>query len=302
MKVTRLLALSALPVLLALSVPVASFAQPAKGGKGGVTKGSPPPPEEDPAAKGCIEAYEQVQTLRDGGQLSDARERAIECARDVCPKVLSTECAQWLDQIAQSMPTVVLGATLPDGQDITAVSVTVDKHPLAQELGARSLAVDPGTHVFVFESKEHGTVEMKVVLREGEKNRRVVAAFEKKDAKNGPLKPKVTRPVPAATWVLGGVGVLGIVGGTVFESLGLVKKGELDKCKPHCAASDVNAMSRNFVVGDVALSIGVVSLAAGALVYLTRPEMSEPAKTSRIPDITIVPASHGGFASYSTRF
>jgi hypothetical protein len=251
-------------------------------------------------AQACISAYEQVQSFRERGELDKARKQAIECAKSSCPELLAKECTVWLDEVVRAMPSVVLVATGPDGKELLDVRVFVDDTLLADNLGVRALPVDPGKHVFRFESADHGSTEVEVVVREGEKNKSVNASFAPKDA--GPkLPPSETppeiepdRPVPAAFWVLGAVGIAGVINGVVFESLGLVKASELDACKPGCATDDVDEMTRNFIIGDVSIAAGAVSLAAATIVYLTRPEAEAPAKAANI-DFLVTPLPGGGF-------
>jgi hypothetical protein len=79
--------------------------------------------------------------------------------------------------------------------------------------------------------------------------------------------------------VLGGVGVVGI---GAFAYLGLTAKGDLDHlrqtCAPFCSSSDLDSARHEALGADIALGVGVVSLAAAAYVLLTRP--SAPASTS----------------------
>jgi hypothetical protein len=259
---------------------------------------------EPSAPNECISAYEQVQALREQGALLDARQRAIVCARDNCPKVLASECAQWLDQIAQSLPSVVLGAQSPDGKDLVDVRVQVDGKPFAEQIGARAQPSDPGAHLFRFESAEYGVVELKVMIREGEKNRRIVATFEKKPEPTGPTAPSERLSAgPIVGWTLGGVGLAAIGVGVVFEVLGLSKASELEPCKPACPSEDTATMSRNFVIGDVALVAGAVAMAAGIVVLITSyssEQPDEPAKTSL--ELQIVPAEQGAVGTVRARF
>jgi len=255
---------------------------------------------KDTSNKSCIEAYERVQTLREQGALGDARAAAIACSADTCPKVLAKECATWLDQIAQSQPTVVLGATAPDGKDLTNVRVSVDGKPLASELGARALAIDPGAHKLRFESDEHGAIHLDVVVREGEKNRRIVAAFmPKREATPTPVA-NVPSPsdegLPLGFWIVGGLGVAGVGVGATFEALGLLQAGELEACKPSCDRGEVDAMSMKLLVGDIAVGAGTTALVGALIIALTD---SDPGRDSE-PDaeastVSVAPAIGPGF-------
>jgi hypothetical protein len=92
----------------------------------------------------------------------------------------------------------------------------------------------------------------------------------------------------------------------VFESLGLVKKSELEECKPRCDAGEVDAMMRFFAIGDAALVTGGVVLASAFVVWLTRPsvpsEQPEEKKASAVPELVLLPGLGGGAAFASWRF
>jgi len=260
---------------------------------------------DDATRTACISSYEQVQSLRDSGQLIEARDRAIACSRDECPKALSKQCAEWLDQIADSTPTVVVGATGPSGQDLTDVRLSVDGKPLSEQLGSRALPVNPGSHTFQFDSSQFGHVDLTVVLREGERNRRVVAMYTKAGGAPAPDTESTWRPVPTAAWVLLGVAGAGAIIGATFEGLGLAKKGSLDqkKCAPFCQAPDVNTMTRDFAVGDVSLAVGIASAASAVVVILTRPELRRAAATSPVhAAFAVVPEPHGAFVLLTGQF
>jgi hypothetical protein len=77
---------------------------------------------------------------------------------------------------------------------------------------------------------------------------------------------KATSPF---VWILGGIGLasLGVGGG--FGIAGLSQKSTLDECRPRCASSEVDTMQRSFLVGDVLMGVGIVSLGAAAILYFT---------------------------------
>lgn len=267
-----------------------------------------PKPSAAETKQQCIAAYEATQSLRESGKLVEAREQAIVCARTECPKALNSECIVWVGEIEKSTPTVVFTAKAPDGKDITTVKVTVDGKLVSEELGARAVPLDPGKRSFRFDSADHGSKELELVLREGEKNRTVSVSFEPEKAvvepTQAPAPPAPTTSAgggpPSAFWVLGGAGVAAVAVGAVFEIMGLSQKSDLEACKPRCSADDADAMTRNFVIGDVALVSGGVALGAALIVLLTDDDTPTPT-TGRVAPV-IVASPWGGFAGLSASF
>ena len=252
----------------------------------------------------CVAAYEAEQTARKDGRLREARDKALFCAQAACPAVVRDQCTQWIAEIDQSMPTVVFSVTDDAGNDVTDVEVWVDGVKLVDKLDGKAVAIDPGKHALKLVPASGAPVEQTIVVREGEKNRevkRTLAADRPEastepgkqpdstapdDAKSKPQDAPATpppelpreRPTPAAVYVLGAVGLVGLGVFTTFAVLGMQNKTSLDNsgCRPNCAQSDVDRVKQQFLIGDLGLGLGVVSLGAAAIVYLTRGEAPPP--------------------------
>jgi len=227
----------------------------------------------------CLGSYEQVQRARQDKKLRAAKAQAIACARETCPAAIANECGQWLTEIERGIPTVVVEASTADWRDLVAVRVFVDGEPVAERLDGSALPIDPGGHRFRFETAGAPPIEQQVLVREGEKNRKIAVQFAGGAPGSG-AAPVPDRPVPVAAFVLAGVGVLGAAGFATFGLLGTSKRHELDACKPHCASADVGTMMHEFAVADVSLAVGIVSLGAATWIYLTRPAVSKRGKGS----------------------
>jgi len=247
------------------------------------------------AESACISAYEQAQTLRKDGKLVSARAQAAICAHAECPALLAKDCSKWLAELEASTPTVVFDARTASGVERTDVRVKVDGAVLAPRLDGKAVAVDPGSRVFVFEAEGASPVERTILVREGERNRKIAVTVAAADA-------KVSRPVPTGTWIFGGVSVVALTTSAIFAIDAFGKKSDLDACKPRCAASDVDAMTTSFTVADVALGAGVMAGAAALYLYLTRPtaEVASSASARHVP--FAAPVTGGGVAGFSARF
>ncbi|MBN9166510.1 MAG: hypothetical protein BGO98_02955 [Myxococcales bacterium 68-20] len=230
----------------------------------------------------CIHSYEQTQTLRRAGKLREARTEAAKCSSETCPAVLARDCAKWLVDLDQSIPTVVFDVKSATGEELTSVRVLIDGKPLVDKIDGASIALDVGPHTFRFESTDEKGLpaEHQTVIREGERNRRISVTLAAPAAVASVPAAKADRPVPIAAWVFGGAAVASLGVGTVFALSGSSKESDLDKCRPSCGADAVNDASTSYAVADILLSAGVVSALAAATIFITRPTVSSAPATS----------------------
>jgi hypothetical protein len=214
----------------------------------------------------CVAAFEETQSLRNTGRLRAARERAIICASDACPKVTTKDCMRWLTEIEQATPSIVFIARGANGAELDTARIIVDGKLAAERFDGRAQPLDPGPHEIGVESSGRAPFVTKIVLAEGEKNRRITIPFD--------TKPEdLPRPIPTVTWAFGGVAATAMIGTAFFGIRGLVQKGDLDdsKCSPGCNADEVNSMTRNLAVADVLFGVALVATVAGVVTYLMRP-------------------------------
>lgn len=223
----------------------------------------------------CVDAYEAAQVAMRRAQLANARAQIRVCLDEACPGMLRTDCAQWLKDVDARQPTIVLEMKGERGETLSDVAVTLDGAPLAERIDGRGLEVDPGDHTLVFTPRGHAPIELKYVVKEGEKLQRVTAELPRRDepAKRDVLPaPKATSkaPIPWTVYALGGLGIAAAGGFAYFGVSGLGKKDDLEGCKPDCAHDDVIAVRTRFIAADVLLGVSLVSLAAAGIILFTR--------------------------------
>jgi hypothetical protein len=260
----------------------------------------------------CVRAVERAQLVRLDGKLREAREGFVTCARAVCPEAIRQDCTRWVTEVDASLPSVVFDAVWADGRDVTRMTVLLDGEVLAGAERGRAVSLDPGAHTFRFEVAGAAPVEMRNVIREGEKNRILRAMFSptaslEATTPAGPAPAPVLAPAPAPTtpstaapsglwqplshdaagpmptkkgpiplgaFILGGIALAGFGG---FAYLGLSGTGRLDSmrssCGHACNPSDVTSARDQILVGDILAYVGLA--AAGAAVFLTlaRPDV-----------------------------
>lgn len=230
----------------------------------------------------CATAYEQGQRLRNADRLIAARAQLTVCTELGCPEVLRLDCGKWLREVDAAMPTVVLSAVDASGTELSDVRVELDGRLLTTRIDGRALNVDPGQRRFRFVRGE-ADVEHAVEIAAGEKRRAIrvqLPGDAGSAAASGASDGEVRGGVPTASWVLGGVGVLGVAGFAVFALDGRAQKSKLDECRPGCSPDDVDRARRSFLIGDILLAVGVSALAGATVVYATRPDEPQ-ARTAR---------------------
>jgi hypothetical protein len=147
-----------------------------------------------------LAAAERGQTERDEGRYRAARESCLACARDVCPKLVTSACTKWLREAEDDAPTVVLGAKSERGDDLTDVRVSFDGAPFASLLDGRPLEADAGEHIFRFGRDGSLSIDKRLVLRAGEKARVVTVTFAPTDAAGAPGPPGTATPHETGAW------------------------------------------------------------------------------------------------------
>ena len=221
-------------------------------------------------ANECTAAAESAQTLRNAGKLVQAQAQLLTCMK-TCPRLVQTDCGQWLHDVEMRIASVVVRATDARGTDVLNVRVTMDGTVLMQRLDGLAAPVDPGVHRFVFEREGSVTVTQDVTIREGEKARTISVTLP------DPPKPKQSEPpvrevrplFPVSSLVLGGLGVVGL--GT-FAVYHLSAKSDLDamrsECAPRCPADGVDTLDQKILVSNIALGVGATALTGAILVFL----------------------------------
>jgi hypothetical protein len=239
----------------------------------------------EPSKEECLTSFVEGQKARRSSELVRALEALHTCAAASCPAKIRVACAGWVAEVEPSVPTVVLAALGPDGRDLVDARVTIDGHPVDEALDGKARAIDPGVHVVRWVAPGLGEVSQRIVIHEGEKNRRVVARFVPLATPVPRSAPRaaVTRPIPTIVYALGGVTV---AGAAVFTFFGLSGRygdpslATLERCKPDCLATHpdaVQGVKTKFLVADIGLVTGLVSLGLGAYFFATRPSVSAPA-------------------------
>ncbi len=236
---------------------------------------------DGPSKEQCVNAYQGAQVDLKASALGSAREKIAICLASSCPHVLQTDCADWLKTIDARQPSVVLSFQGKDGSPVNGVLATLDGKPFTGKTDGRAVDVDPGEHTFTFSPPGEPKVDVRVIVREGEKSQKVDAVSKLYVAPKAltttppPAAPpaRTERPVPWQVYALGGVGLAGVGSFAGFGISGTRGKADLDKCKPACAEDDVSSVRTRFIVADISLAVSIVAVAAATVFFVTRPEV-----------------------------
>jgi hypothetical protein len=215
----------------------------------------------------CGTSYLDAQRARKRGALSQAKEHALTCLRE-CSESAQPDCAAWLEEIERSMPSVIV-VPQRGGVDVPDAVITVDGRRIEDR--ARAVELDPGTHsVDVTAGARRVTHE--IVVREGEKQRRIVIALaEERAPSSSSARPPSDAAAPAyipwPSWLFGGLGIAGALTFAGFAAYGASEEAALEGCSPRCFPESVDDVQRSYVIADVALVTSVVAAGAAVAAY-----------------------------------
>jgi hypothetical protein len=239
------------------------------------------PPKPSGAAKtACLAAHEEALALRGQKKPHAAREKFVACARVECPTVVRKECGDQLALVEKDAPTVVLEARDESGADTTTVKVSMDGNAIAARLTGAAVDVEPGEHLFRFEREGGKALEQRVLVVEGEKNRKVVADFASLVPKPPPgetvVAPHEPKKVPVVAYVLGGVSLAAFGSFAFFALSGKGAENDLaSSCSPNCSDSELSPVKRDYLIADVSAGIGIAL--AVVTVLLALPALTDSA-------------------------
>jgi hypothetical protein len=242
-------------------------------------------PAEPPSKQACFEDHAASQELRLQGSLIEARAKLRVCSDPSCPAMLRTDCADWLAQVEQSIPSVVF-IVERDGNDVPDAKVSADGKPLTDKLDGAAFEFNPGAHRFRFEIDGFPPTEQTVVLRQLEKRRTVRVEFQTPRAAP-PVSPAAPgtqtpatparsvdgpRPIPVLTYVFGGLALAAAGAGAYFGLDAMARhKEKEDGCSPLCSSKEVDDLKSQLLLADILGGVAIASGALSAVVFLTRP-------------------------------
>jgi hypothetical protein len=215
-------------------------------------------------ASACIQHHESGQLQRKQGHFIAAREQFLACATRECPAIIQSDCTTLASEMDAAIPSVVLAAVDPRGDDLRGATVRIDGAE-PRVLDGRALSLDPGAHRFVFEAPGAAAQEVPVELREADRFRRVGAVLD-----TGPPSDDGLRIHPLAL-VFGGVGAVATASFAIFALNGKATERDIRTCSA-CTSEDVDKMRTQYLIADVSLAVALLSFSVSTWFFLHPPE------------------------------
>jgi hypothetical protein len=268
-------------------------------------------------AKACIRAHSTGQRESKAGHLRLASQLFTSCGSDeTCPDQLRKECAEFLESVRKTIPTVIFSVLDETGGDVSSVKVLSGDDSLAEGLDGRAMEIDPGKYHLRFVLPGGDTLSTDVVIREGEKDRLVQVKKEKPlpvgDA-FAPVPEKREAPRHAlgpAPWIVAGTAVAALGAGVALGLVGNSKKSQLDQCKPDCPGdmqSTYSSAKGLFLGADIGFGVAIVAAGVATWLFVSGSGHDDHAPTapsglspSVRPVVSFVPG--GGLAAVSGAF
>ena len=244
----------------------------------------------DPTNADCVAASDASLKLGNDHKLRAERSQLLVCAATTCPSDIKKECLARVDEVNTQIPTIVFSAKGSSGADLSAVRVTMDGEVLAERFQGTALSIDPGEHTFTFETAGQPPVMKKLVIVQGQKDRREVITFGTDQGGTATPGALPSTPPPNDSGgmgtqkllaiVAGGIGIVGLGLGTVFGIMASSQKSDAQSaCLSNpCSTQDgVNKWSTAGSTGNIStigFIVGGVGVAGAAVLWFTAPSSS----------------------------
>lgn len=276
--------------------------------------------------KSCVASHASAQREAKAGRLRLATQLFTACGADnECPEQLRTECAELLEKVRLTIPTVIFSVLDERGTDVSNVKVFSTDELITDGLDGRAIEMDPGKHRLRFLLPWGDVLSSDVLIREGEKNRLVEVRLEKGANAEAeaealpetkppsppppPENPPPPRAEPAgppvAAWVATGVAATGLAVFGTFALLGQEHEDALDACAPSCSPSQANerdALQTDYLIADIGLGVAAASTVVASLLFLSHANSEEQARRASSSQVAVVGGPGGAALFYSRRF
>jgi hypothetical protein len=246
---------------------------------------STPASAADPKTADCLAASEASLKAATQHRLRDERAQLIVCAAPSCPGVIRMECLSHVDEVNARIPTIVFAARDASGADLSAVTIEMDGERLTDRLDGAALSVDPGEHVFTFDTPGQPRVTRRLMVQEAVKDRHELVQF---GAPRATAQPEAESTGHAArgpglgtqravALAAAGVGLVGLGLGAAFGAVALSEKSDAEgacpgaTCNTQSGSTKWSNAASSGNISTVGLVVGAVGVGAAAVLWFTAP-------------------------------
>jgi len=246
-------------------------------------RSAPASTQASPTKADCIQAHKRCQQAQNDRRLVEARAWAASCTNPACPGLLVADCARWLNELDQRIPSVVFDVQA-GGHPGMKAEVYADGQRVENWTRGEALRLDPGQHTFRFVLAPFSPSTETMLLGEGMRFHVVsvdLAMPERERSTPNQREPVPergraggpARPVPVVVYPLLAVGVAGIAGFVGFGLSGKAEQRRLERtCSPNCTESELSTMRQRYLIGDISAAVGVGAMVGAGVLYLFRPK------------------------------
>lgn len=183
-------------------------------------------------------------------------------------------CADWFAQIDREIPTVVLSAREPNGEEPAGVVVYLDD--VARPVDGHPIALDPGPHAVRASAVDGRTTALRFVAASGDRSRNVSVVLPSPPSKRGLPWPAIaTAAGSALAW--GAFAGFGLAGAARYDAL-------QSSCAPRCVVGSYAPVNALFVAADVSLGLAIVgTLTTVALLVI--PRLTKTSAAAPLPQL-----------------
>ena len=188
------------------------------------------------------------------------------------PRIVQRDCVAWAEEVVAALPTIVVVVRAPRGREIADADVRIDGKRIA--LDGRAVRLDPGEHRLVARAGGE-RAERRLLLREGERMRRVVITLGRPEPEPEPpgFEPH------AVAWVLTAAASLATAGFVTLAVVGKTREAELERCAPVCELDDVKVMRQLYLGADISLGIAIAAAVALGSYFAVDTQLTQSSST-----------------------
>jgi len=222
----------------------------------------------------CLSEHERGQALKNETKWRAARAAFAVCASETCPALVQKDCVRWGEELDSAQPGLLLAVRDSGGSDVAGLRVYLDGSEMTDRPSGTALEIDPGEHVLRFEAAGFVSHEQRVVVREGEKKRRLDVTLAPASA---PVAPRPTALVetsssrPAGAWLAAGLAVTAFGVGAGFGLAGLsIESDRMSQCAPRCTDDQLRSIRTDYAIADVSFGAGLVATVVAVWLFWPR--------------------------------